>query len=683
MKKKFLKIFSILMICCFSFLLVGCMGSAPGDYDGNSGGSDFGESMVFDMYGSRVLYRPNSYDYNAGSGAENGYSNDYYGKYAYGIISALYNTYGLVQLDKITNYAKLDVSDNKIPYFYDSIRYQVNTVGTVTHRKSGDGEAEELSAENQYLIVGADLNSSWKWSFDYDLSSIESGRYNALLYNADYITTTYSTPNNYYVKFENDNIFKENINSLYVSDFGYASQYSNIILGTSDENDATSYSDFVKALEYVVYSYALDLEPKTVTVTINDNPTSLDNLYEVSISSFDSVDEALADIKDLFTKIGSYVGLIERQINKISAWIKENVIGKDVIDFYSDTTDDSNDDFVTYSSVTEVVAGDGTISYEFSEGDKATWHNLRNYDKTNSNERGAVDNIVRAVCGNVSIGKDSNGNDVTIDNRFLASEVKEYAGETFFIQDDANFPAPNTTEAATAIQPLEYQSVQLMPKESIDLEEIWIALKYDEGLDGTEEGVFDENKYLDIIVELNYFNKAQNKLFNIGSQKTRVYDGGYEFGKDIEINGEKIENHGMVCFGDFISNCSDTSISNVKVGNQGIHVGPFSTDIGNGILKTDVGESGYSGTPLVSEDPRILVGTTDVRKFYSIIEPQDEELTEGTTYITGRSNEKMYGGDDGCDYIEITYKVLKKKGDRDTNYKFYTGIAAVFDVYDL
>ena len=674
MKKKILKIFSILMICCFSFLLVGCMGSAPGDFDGNSGGNDFGESMVFDMYGSRVLYRPNSYDYNAGSGAEEGKTNDYYGKYAHQILNDLYQIYGVTAKSKVSS--RINVDTDKIPYFFDSIRYQVNTVGIVTHRKNGDSEAQELSVENQYLILGADLNSSWKWSFDYEQFNSE---YNALLFTNDEYDIIQG--NKIYGSLQGTTL--ENEIATKYEDPDFINFYTSAYLGTSDENDSKNYSDFVKALEYVVYSYALDLEPKTVTVTINDNPTSLKDLYEVSVLSYDNVDEALADIKDLFTKIGSYVGLIERQINKISAWIKENVIGKDVIDFYSDTTDDTNDDFASYAKVTEVVAGDGSISYQFSEGDKTTWHNLRSYDKTNSNEKGAVDNIVLAVCGNVSIGKDSDGNDVTIDNRFLASEVKEYAGETFFIQDDANFPAPGTSEAVTAIQPLEYQSIQLMPKESIDIEEIWVALKYDEGLDGTEEGVFDENKYLDIIVELNYFNKAQNKLFTIGSQKTRVYDGGYEFGKDLEINGEKVENHGMVCFTDFISNCSDTSISNVKVGNQGIHVGPFNPDIGNGILKTDVGESGYSGTPLVSEDPRILVGTTDVRKYYSIIEPADEELTEDTTYITGRSNEKMYGGDDGCDYIEITYKVLKKKGDRDTNYKFYTGIAAVFDVYDL
>ena len=217
-----------------------------------------------------------------------------------------------------------------------------------------------------------------------------------------------------------------------------------------------------------------------------------------------------------------------------------------------------------------------------------------------------------------------------------------------------------------------------MLKEGADLSDLWIALKYDADLDGTEEGVFDPNKYLDIIVELNYFNHSLNKVFVLGSQQTRVYDGGYVFGEDLEINGEIIENHGMVVFDDFTKNCNDPDFYDISIGG-GVHVNAFNPDIGGGILKTDVGESGYNGQPMVSENPLVIVGTTDVRKYYSIIEPADEELGENQFYITGRANEQMYGGSDGCDYVEVTYKVLKQRGDTTTNYKFYTGVAMWWD----
>lgn len=653
------------------------MGSDPDEFDEDFDEDEYQEEMIYDMYGTRVLYRPDSYNYNTGSGAESGKENDYYGKYAYFILNALYETYGITKENRVTNYAKLNIDEDKLPYFYDSIRYRVDTIGTVTHTKNeGEENSTALSTADQYIVVGAELNP-WKWSFDYNVSGWNA-QYNAMLITEDF----YYINNN---KLINSQFTKQEeiaTQGLIKYTQDVADKYVEVYLGTDDESDSENYSDFVKTLEYVVYSYALDLEPNQVSVTINDNATSQDDLYEVSIAGFESVDEALSDAKDLFTKIGSYVGLIERQINKISAWIKSNVVGDDVVDYYANNSDNSNDSFTTYQKVTEVIGTDGSVSYEFEVADSTSLYNLRNYDKTNDGSAGAIDNIVRAVCSNVSIGTDNSSGtstDVTIDNRFLASEVKEYAGESFYIQDDANFPAPGASASLLAIQPLEYQSVQLMPKEAIDVSDVWVAIKYDADLDGTEEGVYDPTKYLDMIVELNYYNHTLNKLFVVGSQKTRVYSGGYVFGEDYEANGEKIENHGMVLFENFASNCKDKTFESIAVNGEGLHLGPFNPDVGNGILKTDVADRGYKGWPIVSLSPKVLVGTSNARKYYSIIEPLDEELEEGTTYITGRANEKMYAGDDGCDYLEITYKVLKKKGDRTTNYKFYTGLALLAD----
>ena len=106
-----------------------------------------------------------------------------------------------------------------------------------------------------------------------------------------------------------------------------------------------------------------------------------------------------------------------------------------------------------------------------------------------------------------------------------------------------------------------------------------------------------------------------------------------------------------------------------------IEVGAFNTEIGNGILKTDVGEAGYSAKVYVSQSPLVLVGTTNVRKYYSLIESGiDEGLADNHSYITGKLNPEMFTGSDGCDYLELTYKVIKKNGDLDTNYKFYSGV---------
>ena len=77
----------------------------------------------------------------------------------------------------------------------------------------------------------------------------------------------------------------------------------------------------------------------------------------------------------------------------------------------------------------------------------------------------------------------------------------------------------------------------------------------------------------------------------------------------------------------------------------------------------------------------MLVGTSSVRRYYEIVEygsnPQydTDQLPAGYTYTSARLNPEMFSGSEGCDYIEITYKVLKEAGNTDKNYRFYTGIS--------
>jgi len=677
MKKKKLKLFarilSIAMICCFAFLCVGCMGGAPGDYDEEGGGG----GLDFDMYGAKVLYRPNSYDYDIGSGAtgEN-QTNDYYGKYAWNILNALYRTYAIDDLKAKNDYLP-NFSTNDVPYLYDSIRYKVDTVGTINSTRA-DTKAENGQISkgtpvdtNKTLII-ADTSQNWNWSFDYDL--------NENIMDAMLVPETLKINNKIYKTFLTTTLENKILES-YKDTIEFQPSYESIYLGADDAGDYEEYSEYVKALEYVIYCYALDLEPAEVRVSINDNVSEQNpDYYTVQIGMYSptseksSVDVALEDIKGLWQKLGSYVGLVQRQINKISDWVLTNVIGWN--------NKITNDTFYRYSSVTEVTTtdhlGNITVSYEFNEalaGQPDSSSDLgRNYEN-------AVNKILEAVCDIVTIGKDGE-QDLTIDNRFLASEVKEYWGNTFMIAGDENFPKYEEGQSSVAIQPLEYQSVAIMLKDTITIDEVWVALKYDADLDGTEEGVWDENKYLDIIVELNFFSHVKKKMFTLGSQKTRVYDGPYDL---VEIPSWSSGDHGTIMFTNLKQNCNDPDINDLFYGDPGLEslvVNGFNPDIGNGILKTDVGLSGYIGLPLVSRNPLVLVGTTDVRKYYQVLEPTEDELkemAENQTYITGRFNEEMFKGSDGCDYLEITYKVLKTKGDADTNYKFYTGLAAIWD----
>ena len=712
MKKKslWLKIFSFVMIVCFAITCTGCIflpSTDVGD-DGGDGELDFPEVGGFteDLLGSKILYRPDNYDYDQGSGAEEGTTNDYYGQYAYQIMSALYNIYGLTNTSYIQSYLPdfasewIDSSnpiDNFIPYLYDSIRYQTDTVGLVTKSQTvtmdsfgniiEDPDSPAVPIEDtgveRYQIVGVDTQVSWNWSFNTNATSdtkhyIYEDNADDLIFttkvqNHEFLNLI-STPQNTIQSFYDDNLTR-NYKEIYLTENTSEDQ-------TEEAKDFESYSDFVKTLEYVIYCYAIDLEPAEVRVTQTDTFP----YYKVQIGDFQSVDDALNAAKNTFKILGSYVGLVDRQITKIENWIIDNIIGETAIN--------ADDTFTNYTDgVTELIVEKGSyttsdgetvevenliVGYKF-EGAQASIHPLgRDYEN-------AVRNIVDGVCTLVSIGNDD-GEDVTIDDRFLASEIIEYAGDTYAVSDDTQFPV--YVEGAQTIRPLEYQSVALMMKNEVYVSGLWIALKYDAGLDGTTAEDLaaaaedpEHAEYIDVIVDLNYYNHETNTRTVIDSKQVRVYDGSYDMNYLRGFEGQE----GSLADPDNGYIAPDDHSSGVVFdGLPDLHVNPFNPNIGEGILMTDVGSEGnYEGNPIVSTEPLVLVGTTDVRKYYEVVEygtnPEfdQDELPEGYTYISGRFNPNMFSGEDGCDYLEVTFKVLKEVGNIDKNYKFYTGIANI------
>lgn len=701
MKKKslWLKIFSFVMIVCFAITCTGCifLPSTDDGGGGGDGGADFPEVGGFteDMLGSKILYRPDDYDYDQGSGAEEGTTNDYYGQYAYHIMNMLYQTYGLTQQATASIYLPdfasewIDSShpiENFIPYLYDSIRYQVNTVGQVNKMQLveldtfGNIISYGETVDASFYIIGANPNVKWNWTIEPDTTSLENIK--AYIYYADEnndAINIVNQNNNIYVNSEDLTASANDlINSYYTTVRFNSDYYEELYLSSSEftnpdeiAKDFEHYSDYVKTLEYVIYCYAIDLEPAEVTVTTNKDGT-----YEVRIGDFQSVDDALNSAKNTFKILGSYVGLVDRQITKIENWIIDNIIGETAVnaddmffDYYTDvlayvTLDENNQ--MTY------------VKYNF---DKAS---VSNHDLGRDYEN-AVRNIVDGVCSLVKIG-DDDGEDVTIDDRFLASEIIEYAGDTYAVSDDTQFPV--YVEGAQTIRPLEYQSVALMMKNEVYVSGLWIALKYDAGLDGTTAEDLaaaaedpEHAEYIDVIVDLNYYNHETNTRTVIDSKQVRVYDGSYDMNYLRGFEGQD----GSLADPDNGYIAPDDHSSGVVFdGLPDLHVNPFNPNIGEGILMTDVGSEGnYEGNPIVSTEPLVLVGTTNVRKYYEVVEygtnPEfdQDELPEGYTYISGRFNPNMFSGEDGCDYLEVTFKVLKEVGNIDKNYKFYTGIANI------
>lgn len=190
MKKKiFFRILSFCMIFCFALVGVGCAGSglSKDDYEEGFDDEDLEDAKVVDMYGAKVLYRPDDYDYDEGSGAGEDETNNYYGAYAYYILQDLFDTYGLSVIDTVlgTETPEGTREDGRLPnfnvenlsYLYDSMRYQVDTLGYVTLSQKvlvddfGNISArleqpvpiEETGGE-AYYILGADTNVKWDWS---------------------------------------------------------------------------------------------------------------------------------------------------------------------------------------------------------------------------------------------------------------------------------------------------------------------------------------------------------------------------------------------------------------------------------------------------------------------------------------------------------------------------------------
>lgn len=706
MKKKslWLKIFSFVMIVCFAITCTGCifLPSTDDGGGGGDGGADFPEVGGFteDMLGSKILYRPDNYDYDQGSGAEEGTTNDYYGQYAYQIMNALYKIYGIIDDTTVSQYIPdfasdwIDSShpiDNFIPYLYDSIRYQVDTVGTVTQVQIATEDSfgniivdpedkpepiEDILGDS-FTVIGADTTVSWDWKLQANTTENENLKSYAYYSSLD---------NNIFSNFDNKTnhiytnammVNASGINGYYKEEFLSfdSAQFKKLYLTENTSNnqaeeakDSQSYSDFVKTLEYVIYCYAIDLEPAEVTVT-----TKADGTYEVQIGDFQSVEDALNAAKNTFKILGSYVGLVDRQITKIENWIIENVIGETAVN--------DDDILISYPDVTVYMTEDYSqiLGYDFSQATNVSTNPLgRDYEN-------AVRNIVDGVCTLVTIGNDD-GEDVTIDDRFLASEIIEYAGDTYAVSDDTQFPV--YVEGAQTIRPLEYQSVALMMKNEVYVSGLWIALKYDAGLDGTTAEDLaaaaedpEHAEYIDVIVDLNYYNHETNTRTVIDSKQVRVYDGSYDMNYLRGFEGQE----GSLADPDNGYIAPDDHSSGVVFdGLPDLHVNPFNPNIGEGILMTDVGSEGnYEGNPIVSTEPLVLVGTTDVRKYYEVVEygtnPEfdQDELPEGYTYISGRFNPNMFSGEDGCDYLEVTFKVLKEVGNIEKNYKFYTGVANI------
>lgn len=734
MKKILAKIFACMMGLTMCFAGVGCLGVGDGfdffnDLFARFQNGDISEEEYYreladmdtQLYGTKILYRPESYDFDGNSGGTEEQPNDYYGQYAWQILRRLELIYGVSDRDQSLIetgmlYGYYTFNDETLPYLYDSIRYQVDERQNVTSSiaiTENDGQLSFSTASTNSVILSANLDNDWNWSFAIDSDDNTQRPYlyenvegSILEDEVNRITTLF------------DASYIESNLSAYYSDEQVVKNYLTTYVGANKDGasnafDYDNYSDYVKALEYAIYRYAIDLEPGTVKVdssrstVTNEDGTTTTKYYTVQIIETQngiqttySVDEALERAQADFNELGGFVGISERNRRNLSNWILNNVIGSqamenDEVTIWDDVVQVSYNKETGYvknlDELNAFLSANGYQGEEVTEDD-VTISATSSQKTVDRDYAYTVANMVELVCNDVSIGNNGEeGGNVNVDDRYLASEIKEYWGPSFVSGGDED-PFPyyedfsTVTAGAPVIQPLEYQNVLFMFNTTVNVTAITLTFQYDADLDGygTATGNdIDENRYLTIEVSLNFYDHETDTLTTVGSQMVNVPDGKMQdpWGSDAITEAERryAQQHGTsITFSQTASFGVDEPI--LGLASRDLIVGPFNTEIGNGILMTDVGRNDYRGNPLVSKTPLTLTGNSRVKDYYSIIEPTDEQIANGETYLTGQLNSEMFAGNDGCDYLEVVYRVIKRVGDTETNYKFYTSADVIADI---
>ncbi len=677
-KNIFVRIFACLLTFCMGFCFVGCMGFGLDDIDEekieNMTDEEFekwlNDSMPVSMYGTKVLYRPQNYDFDKNSRPPENVDkvNDYYAQYAWQTIRCLHNIYSVYNNayyaggdDAVNNELTLP-SDDLLPYLYDGARY------TITETN------QYFTADNDEYSFSVTANTTYKWNWSFGVTaSLNNGEEDPSF--------------NAYIDVENNNLISKTTNTksifsnlikTYYTKPTFVKNYETAYLGDTNKANYETYSSFAQALTYAIYRSSLDLEPEEVRVAQTDN-----GLVNLTIGG-KNVDTALEEVKELHAKYARYVGVNDTLVTKIRHWVLKNVIGDSALNapktiteyVYTQKAIEKEVDGET-QKVPQYIQADGT------EGDTETeepvWNAPttsqitieRNYEQTLEMILDKVNSLVSI--GGYDDGEDSEGN-VGVTKPYLASQMTEYLGGMFMVSGDKNFPRAGSKDAnkVTAIPAQEYQSVSFMFKEKTRVDSLWVALKYDVDSDGTgetDEVDPNETRYLELSLSLNYYNHKTRTMTTINSPKLKVYHGSYDL-DFITFSGEENFSGGT-------AQCPDDHSSGYVFDGLELEVDAFNPDIGNNVLKTDVGFGNYKSRPLKSKYPLLISGHSRAKNWFEIVYPEENE----NAFYTGRLNSNMFNGADGCDYLEICYKVYKDETlGSNKNYKFYTGITAFMDL---
>ncbi len=668
MKVKY-RVLSI-VLCLMMFCLVGC--------DGTVGSGESGDTPYV-VQNVKVLRKPSDYEI---SDLVDGNSEYFYNLFARSTLSYIYQSYSAFstlseqQQEQLFNNTSLpSLSDEKKLYLNDSIRYNIERIITTTNDSGtsativinldgwdfgfgnyvGNSTGTLSNAQDYIYSLAIFTGESAIGDTDSTYSYDATNRTITIQLPTDVFGAIYSnpieilgTPDDYSKFYYGNEIYDEETSLISYYSSPYYQQYVEGLTG----NEITALNDYQDALEYATYMFVLgyDYQNRDGSENTEDAPYFnfeirpvhiTESGYSINVPKVyvggweDSnipVADALQRAKNLYEDVGVYIGLSDTNKEQIQRFILDKVIG---VEKNADGEYDSTFD-ITFTSVTTSSNTSNTLTLD------------REYEQV-------VENIINYACEQVLIGGTDGDGEVNIDEPFPISEIVDYSGNTFLVQQTDESPVNEFGDLSLEYVPeAQYQciSLELLPDqvgENIYLKDLLLTFQY------YNTGTTDQSlTYLDEItinVGINYYNCTENTLTQYSP--TRV----------------TIENSNVLTTGDDPDkNLVYFANSEYLEGYDGIiQIDPiparmsFDNNIDNGVLNArENGEEIEEGVSVIRID-----GESQARKYYRM----NDSASYGQ-YAT--FNPVMFNGK--TDYIEIYFDVEKVKGLEDINYNFKVGI---------
>ena len=675
--KKNHKILTI-FLCLIMFFVAGCG-------DGGFGAGSEGSPVNLD--GVKVIRKPADYSISEIVGEEN--SEYFYNLLSRNIMRLLYWTYSYgielnIYRDEVISGTQLENiffgGTNQDRYFYyDSIRYSINSI-TVNNANEGYSTLE----------IVLDTGSAWNFNFDnyytldeevvgfptlaiinnardvLSINYVENASTEELVIEMSFIGSAddiYGTPEPSY----NAIYYGEDVVENGILMYGKSPYYQEYVAN----EEVTTLNTYQDALEYITYLFVLgydyenedgavnsedapyfNLQINQVQETVNFNGTSL-RLFvpDITVASTPSgsqnlsISEALDEIKERYNVLGTYIGLTDKNKEQLKRYILDYVIG----------LENEEDGDYSFEIITEEDGGGGTPVVT----DRRQVNVNRDYDAV-------VSNIINVACQEVRIGGSEGDGEVFIDTAYPISEIVDYNDDYFYTQwYDEN---GNTSDENILghIDAAEYQAMSItLPADEIgsNITDIYLCFEYyDDDPSDESELVYDEANGLTLNLGINYYDSQGNELYSSSPvQKNIKYgrimsDADYHAGIDPDIRNVYFTTGDDVT-SDNIYNAVFSQIEEIPYRMQ------FNNDIGDGVLNAEInGEE-------INEYEHVIkiTGSSPAREYYMM-----NDSSSYGQYAT--FNPEMFSGEDGTDYIEIYFDILKDKNMLNKNYNFKVGM---------